>query len=199
MMNFIIGSIHEIKDQTITLSMGVMGLSLQVPEPGIFQIGKEIRLFTYLHWNAEQGPSLFGFSSELEKTVFLLVISCSGLGPKIALAILSDLGPDQFLQAIQEGDDRVLSKVNGIGAKKAEQMVVQLRHKVAKLIKSGIELGTSEQFQQWNNMVQVLESLNYSRAEINASMNFLKENHIGQNLPFDQMMRHALSFLAKKG
>ncbi len=199
MMSFITGTVQEIKERALTLSVGPMGISLNVPEPGIFPLGKEIKMYTYLHWNSEQGPSLFGFSSELEKTVFLLVISCSGLGPKIALAVLADLGPDQFLQAIQEGDDKVLSKVSGIGAKKAEQMAVQLKHKVAKLIKSGVELGTSEQFQQWNNMVQVLESLNYSRTEINASMNFLKENHIGQNLPFDQMMRHALSFLAKKG
>jgi len=196
MMSFLRGTILEIKEQAVTLGIGPMGASLHVPVPGIFQIGKETKLYTYLHWNAEQGPSLFGFSSEIEKTVFLLVISCSGLGPKIAMAVLADLGPDQFLQAIQEGEDKVLSKVSGIGAKKAEQT---LKHKVAKLIKSGIDLGASEQFKQWNNMMQVLESLSYSRSEIHASMNFLKENHAGQNLPFDQMMRHALSFLAKKG
>ena len=67
----------------------------------------------------------------------MLVIGCSGIGPKIALAVLAHLGAQGFVEVVSCGDERALSKVNGIGPKKAEQIIVQLKHKVSKLISSG--------------------------------------------------------------
>ena len=89
---------------------------------------------TYMHWNQDNGPTLYGFNSILEKTVFLLIISCSGIGPKIGLAVLHHLEPATFVQAIIEENIKVLSSISGIGAKKAEQICVALKHKVAKLL-----------------------------------------------------------------
>ncbi len=153
-----------------------------------------------MHWNQEQGPSLFGFLSELEKTVFLLIISCSGIGPKIALAALGELTPAQFLQAIQEGNTKALSSVSGIGAKKAEQMILNLKDKVTKLIQTQGIIGTSDEtnaLAQWSNVTQVLQSLNYSKGEIEAAMRYIGKECAGRSLPFDELLRKALSFLSK--
>jgi Holliday junction DNA helicase RuvA len=198
MINNLAGTVKEIKDQAITVDIGALTFQVAVPQESMFKPGAAVNLHIYMHWNQEQGPSLFGFQDELEKAVFLMIIDCSGIGPKIGLAVLSSMSPQHFLEVIQSGNEKGLSKVNGIGAKKAEQMIVQLKHKVAKLLDSGVEVSGSAQLTHWQNLTQVLESLNYSRGEIAAAMKHLRDSEPQINAPFDQMMRRALSFLSKK-
>jgi len=198
MIDYVSGRIAAISEGGISVDIGSLWLFFSVANPQIFKIEQKVDLHVHMHWNQENGPSFFGFSTTLERTVFLLVISCSGIGPKIGLAVLRDLGPDSFLQAIQMEDDVVLGKVNGLGPKKVEQMVVQLRRKVAKLIKSGLQVQGANKFTDWQNVSDVLVSLNYSRGEIGRVMKFLKDNYADSELPFDGLMRHALSFLAKR-
>ena len=92
----------------------------------------------------------------------------------------------------------MLSKVTGIGSKKAEQMIVQLKHKVTRLIKSGVLLTSSHETKQWHDIAAVLESLHYSRQEVSDAMRYLATMHHSSDVPFDQQIRHALSFLSKK-
>ena len=198
MIHMLNGTIQEAGDGYVALEAGSVALLVQVPQSSCFALGQSVKLQTYMHWNQEQGPSLFGFSTLLERSVFQLIISCSGLGPKIGLAILADLGAKSFLEAVHTGNEDALTKVNGIGAKKAEQMIVQLKHKVAKLIDSGVELGEADSLGQWQTVSQVLQSLNYSRGEIAAAIKHVNDQPAAAQLSFDQLMRHALSFLAKK-
>lgn len=164
----------------------------------MLQIGSQATVHVYMHWNQEQGPSLYGFSSELDKTVFLMIISCSGIGPKLGIAVLAAMSAQDFLGAIQTGNDKAFSAISGIGSKKAEQLVLQLRDKVAKLVKSGVELDEASQGGHWHTVSQALASLNYTRAEITQTMKYLSQTYGGTALTFDQLMRHALSYLAKK-
>lgn len=198
MISMINGAVVATTDFEIMVDIGVLTLSVAVPTVHSFATQEKVKLHAYMHWNQEQGPSLFGFATELEKMVFLLVISCSGVGPKLGLAVLADLGAQAFLEAVQAENPDILSKVSGIGAKKAEQIVVQLKHKVAKLISSGIKIEGAQKLEKWNNIAEVLKSLNYSRQEINAALNYLKTTYTDSSVPFDQLMRHGLSFLAKK-
>ena len=197
MISQIAGKVVSIAEHMLVVDVHGLGLSVAVPQESLFQVGSTVNLQAYMHWNQEQGPSLFGFSSDLEKMVFLMVIDCSGIGPKIGLAILAGLGAERFIEIVQAGDERALSKVNGIGPKKAEQMIVQLKHKVAKLLEKGIKITGSAQITHWQNLQEVLESLSYSRAEIAATMRHLRESEADASLPFDNLMRKALSFLAK--
>jgi Holliday junction DNA helicase RuvA len=200
MISHLAGIVKEIKEKAIVLDIGAIAFTISVPQETSFTVDQKVNLHIYMHWNQDQGPSLFGFGQELEKKVFLMIIDCSGIGPRIALSILESMSPQQFLEVIQAGDDKSLSKVNGIGAKKAEQMIVQLKHKVAKLLDSGIEITGSAQLTHWQNISQVLESLNYTKSEIAAAMKYVRDNEpqIKINAPFDHMMRRALSFLSKK-
>lgn len=198
MLASITGTIKAIKDQMLHVDLGFVGVAVAVPQESLYHLDQKVHLHTYMHWNQEQGPSLYGFTSELEKTLFLTIIDCSGIGPKIGLAVLADLGAERFIEIVQAEDEKGLSKVSGIGPKKAEQMIVQLKHKVAKLLDSGLQVVGSAQVTQWQNIQEVLESLNYSRPEIMATMKQLRETEPQINAPFDQLMRRALSFLAKK-
>ena len=199
MFSYIQGKIAQIEENSVTLDIFGCGIQFFVPNEEIFKNKESIKLYVYMHWNAENGPSLFGFSSETEKKLFLLVISCSGIGPKMALALLGHLPTALLIKAIQENDEKALSSVSGIGPKKAEQIIVQLRHKLSKLLDSGliIEGDDSINMQEWKNITQVLQSLNYSKGEIDMALAHIrKENKPTAN--FDLLMRQALSFLAKR-
>ena len=198
MINSLSGIIKEINESLITLDVQGVGFGVQVPQAGLFQVEQKVDLLVHMHWNQENGPSLFGFKNGLEKTVFLMITSCSGLGPKLAMAVLGQLGASEFLEAVQTGNEDALSAVSGIGAKKAEQIIVQLKHKVAKLVESGTHLGASATLEKRHEISQVLKSLNYSRQEISAAMNHLNDQYPQSSVAFDQLVRHALAFLAKR-
>jgi len=197
MIVHIAGTVKMIMDQALVVEMGGIGLQVAVPQESLFQVGATVQLHAYMHWNQENGPSLFGFASELEKAVFLMIIDCSGIGPKIGLAALGSLGAERFIEIIQSGDERGLSKVSGIGPKKAEHMIVHLKHKVGKILEKGLKVSSSASITHWQNIQEVLESLNYSRSEISVTMRHLRESTTDNSVPFDGLMRKALSFLAK--
>lgn len=91
--------------------------------------GQEVTLLTHL-WVKEDGMELFGFSTEQEKHCFRLLIGVSGVGPRVALAILSDAAPDRLMLSIAAGDAKALTRVQGVGAKLAQRIILELRDKV---------------------------------------------------------------------
>jgi Holliday junction DNA helicase RuvA len=197
MINYLVGKIKEVKEKSITLLVNGIGFDLNVAHTKNLQKNKEIELYTYLHWNQEKGPTIFGFQEEIEKTVFLLIIECPKVGPSIAMKILSHINAGEFLEIISSQNDKALSKVNGIGTKKAEQIIVNLKNKVSQLLTSGKLPAQSQQdFTMWQNVSDVLVSLNYSKPEITQAMQHLTQKHSGQNTPLDQLIRSALSFLS---
>lgn len=198
MVDYIIGKISHAQEQEIIIDMGFIGVSLQVPDGKSFMSEAQAKVYTHLHWSAENGPSLFGFVSPLDRSVFRIVIGCSGIGPKIALAILADLGAQVFIGSIATGDEQLLSKVSGIGKKKAEQIIVQLKHKVAGLIESGIAVGEVVDVAHIHDVTQALQSLNYSRQEISKAMDYLKKTTKMSESTFDYLLRQALSYLSKQ-
>lgn len=93
--------------------------------------GGEVRLFTYLHVR-EDAVDLFGFADTAELSCFKQLLSVSGVGPKAALSILSELNPSKLALCITTGDSKTLTRCPGIGAKTAQRIVLELKDKVAK-------------------------------------------------------------------
>lgn len=197
MISSITGTIKAIQGNSLIVDVGPVAFEVTVADPKM-KLQEVLSLHIYMHWNQEQGPSLYGFAHELDRTVFLMIIGCSGVGPKLGMAILSHMGAATFLEAIQTSNGKALSSVSGVGAKKAEQLIVNLRDKVAKLVKTGIDIGGATQLSHWTTVSETLTSLNYSRGEIAAVMKHLSDAYHEKQLPFDQLMRHALSYLAKR-
>lgn len=198
MLSYLKGMVARVEEQEVVVEVGGFAWAVLVPNAAVFQKGAAVELQTYLHWNQEQGPTLYGFSSQLEKRIFLLIISCSGIGPKIGLAVLHQLTPAVFVQAITTSNLDVLSSVNGIGRKKAEQILVQLRHKIGPLSEAVEQFVESAETVRWKDVSDALGSLNYSRQEVTRAMQFLHEHNAGKQAPFDELFRQALSYLAKR-
>ena len=200
MLDYVIGIVKNIQPQEITIEVGMFGIVLHVAKEHNFTLNTTTKVYSYMHWNADNGPSFFGFIDPLERSIFKIIISCSGIGPKIALAILADLGAEKFLHAITTNDDQALSKVNGIGKKKAEQIVVQLKHKVATLLESGVvAVENMQDVSHFHDVSLALQSLNYSRQEINKAMEYVKKNAKAPGeITFDMLLRQALSYLSKQ-
>ncbi len=198
MFNYLVGKVTEITDKTVTLFTNGFGFQFQIPQIKNLTLNKETKIYTYMHWNQEKGPSFYGFQDESERQIFLMIIDCPKIGPSIALSVLSQMSPGRFIEIITSQNEEALSSINGIGEKKAEQIIMQLKRKVSKLISSG-QLNLSEQqqdFTQWQNVSDVLVSLNYSKSEISKAMMYLTEKYSDQNYPLDQLIRSALSFLS---
>lgn len=197
MIGYINGIVHTVTQQQILLMVGSYGFDIFVPTPASFVPLQEVSLYTHLHWQQEHGPSLYGFNEMADKEVFLLALDCSGIGPKGALTILRTLGATHFLQAIAQEDAKLLSKTPGIGQKKAEQIILHLKDKVATLIASGrLSLGDTSGI-DWATITQALEALNYSSTEIIRTVKHLKGAPL-ENATFDFVLRQALSFLSKQ-
>ncbi|MEX0671800.1 MAG: Holliday junction branch migration protein RuvA [Candidatus Babeliales bacterium] len=199
MLSYIRGTIKAVSEKSVVIEIGGIGVSIAIPDALSLKLNTEIQLSAYMHWNQENGPTLYGFCTELEKNVFTIIIGCSGIGPKIALAVLSTLSAARFLQAVREHDIKALSSVSGIGAKKAEQMLLQLRDKVAQIYESGV-IATEEDgsTMQWKDLSQALGSLNYSRIEVHNALQYLHQTPGTQVMSFDQLLRNALSYLSQK-
>lgn len=196
MIYMLTGLVKQQGAQFIIIDVSGVGYGVAVPSEQLYSKDQTTSMYTYCHFSAEQGMSLYGFMTELERTAFTTIISCSGIGPKIGLALLASLSPEQFFQAITLSDHKTLSSIPGIGLKKAESIVMQLKDKVSKLsFTPAADKGTN--LAAIKQVSEALQSLNYSRAEIVSSLDYVKEQGM-QHEPFDSMLRKALSFLAKR-
>jgi len=99
------------------------------------KLNERVTLFTYLNVR-EDGLDLYGFYSQEELHAYRLLISVSGVGPKAAMSILSQMTPEQFALAVGTGDTKAISKSPGVGAKTAARIILELKDKIAKQLSS---------------------------------------------------------------
>ncbi|HTO07630.1 MAG TPA: Holliday junction branch migration protein RuvA [Myxococcota bacterium] len=129
------GVLVEKSPEAVVLDVHGVGYELRVPLSTFFDLpdeGKTVRLRVHTHVR-EDAFLLYGFATELERTLFRLLLGASGVGPKLALAILSGLPADKLIAALRSGNLAALVGIPGVGKKTAERMVVELRDKVAGL------------------------------------------------------------------
>jgi Holliday junction DNA helicase RuvA len=116
----------------LVLEVGGVGYEIQAPMSTIFELpetGKEVTLLTH-YAVKEDTAALYGFLRESERVLFRTLQKVSGIGAKIALAILSGVSVDEFARLVQNGDIASLTRVPGIGKKTAERIIVELRDRV---------------------------------------------------------------------
>ena len=137
MIGYLKGTVATIQKNnnrvTLTLEVNQVGYDLQIVPRMLQQlpsIGEETQVFTHLNLREDQ-VTLFGFSSGSERDLFRQLVSVSGVGPQLALALLDTLGIQDLVQAIVIGNSRVLSKTPGVGAKTAERIALELKTKLA--------------------------------------------------------------------
>lgn len=131
MIAHVTGTVAAVGLDHVVIDVGGVGLAVRTPPAtlGTLRRGETATLATTLVVR-EDSLTLFGFASAEHKELFELVQSVSGVGPKIALALLSVLEPDELRRALAEGDTATLTRTPGIGKKSADRLVLELRDKV---------------------------------------------------------------------
>ncbi len=131
MISFIKGVVCEINEDSVVIEQGGIGFLVYVPasELNAMSANTEVRLFTYLRV-AEDDLSLYGFLSRDTLSLFRMLISVNGIGPKGAMAILSVLSADDLRFAIASEDAKAISRAPGIGNKTAQRVILDLRDKI---------------------------------------------------------------------
>jgi Holliday junction DNA helicase RuvA len=145
-----------------------VGYELEAPMSTFYDlpdIGREVALFTH-YAQKEDSVSLYGFLHEGERRLFRDVQKVSGIGAKIALAVLSGVSVDEFARLVQVGDITALTRIPGIGKKTAERMVVELRDRAADLAGVGATLsGNGAAADPQSEAAIALQQLGYKPAE----------------------------------
>jgi Holliday junction DNA helicase RuvA len=117
----------------LTVDVGGLGYELEAPMSTYFHlpaVGEEVRLLTHLVVR-EDAHVLYGFATEDERRLFRSLIRVSGVGPRIALALLSGISVSAFAQCVLTGDIAALTRVPGVGRKTAERLIVELRDRLS--------------------------------------------------------------------
>lgn len=152
----------------LVVDVNGVGYELEAPMSTFYdlpELGREVTLFTH-YAQKEDSVSLYGFLRELERRLFRDVQKVTGIGAKIALAVLSGVSVDDFARLVQAGDITALTRIPGIGKKTAERMVVELRDRAADLMGGGIALGGSGvPADPQSEAVIALQQLGYKPAE----------------------------------
>ena len=161
--------------------------------------GETVTLFTYLNVS-ENALDLFGFYTETEMECFKVLLSVSGVGPKVALAILSELTPDSLALAIASGDSKSITRANGVGPKLAQRIVLELKDKLAAgldLGSSGIEVESANAAMNATNTseaVSALTMLGYSQSEAASAV-----GRLDKSLSTEELIKQALKQLSRIG
>ena len=132
MISFLVGVIEEKNENELILDVNGVGYSLQVSSATLSSLpvaGETIKVYTYMAVR-EDGIYLFGFSTKEEREVFYKLISVSGVGPKMAITILSGINLSDLILAIIQEDSKLLSRIKGLGKKTAERICLELKDKL---------------------------------------------------------------------
>ena len=141
MIGFLRGTIAALKPDTCLIDVHGVGYRVSISDATRRELaqGKEAQLYTYLSVR-EDALQLYGFRTEQEYDMFLVLIGISGIGPKVALGILSSITVSRLATAITNEQTSVLTKLPGIGKKSAERLILELKDKLAFASKGDVEL-----------------------------------------------------------
>jgi Holliday junction DNA helicase RuvA len=156
-------------------------------------VGGEVALHIHTHVR-EDMLALYGFLRSAEKTLFEKLITVSGIGPKLAVTILSGMAADEMVNAIRGNDIARLTRIPGIGKKTAERMVLELRDKLP--VDKSTEIPTAPAMSAVEeDVLSALMNLGYQRAAAEKALAAVSKN--GKSAPFEATFRAALASLSK--
>ncbi len=184
MIGRITGKVVGKEEGAVILETCGVGYEVFVPSSlyASLEQGKETTLYTVYYVKKEDDVGLYGFSSPREKGIFRSLLKISGVGPKTALSVLSTLGLDGFLKAIEEQDIKAISRVPGIGKKGASRIILEMRNTLPR-----------QQSPLSGELLQALRSLGFARSEVEDVV-----REIGKkNLPLEEAVKEALRRLGK--
>jgi Holliday junction DNA helicase RuvA len=199
MISFLRGAVIEVLPMRLIIEAGGVGYDVHIPLSTYDKLpppGAEAKILTHLVVR-EDAHILYGFATNEERDLFLLLVNnVSGVGPKLALAVLNGITPVIFRGVVVKGDIAALSKIKGVGKKTAERIIVELRDKVgvsAAWEAASAQQGLSPEEQHVNDAVLALISLGYKQAEAHKSVRTVRDAQPKATL--EELVREALKAL----
>ncbi len=195
MISFVVGTLmaKELDRVEILTSSGI-GYELLVPL-SVFEmtsrVGDPVELHTHLVVR-EDGWQLFGFATRFDRQVFMRVLNAKGVGPSLALGLLSTLSGPRLVQALRDHDLATLQSVPRVGRKKAEQMILDLADKLDDLQAPGMVAGRAPQAAGAEDAIRALVSLGYSSVDAERAVRMAVEED-GKGLAAADLIRRALA------
>ncbi|MFC2012662.1 Holliday junction branch migration protein RuvA [Chloroflexota bacterium] len=193
MIASISGKLESLSGDGAVINVGGIGLLVYLPTSTLSTlggIGQEVSLHTHFHLR-EDSATLYGFASAQELALFQTLLSVSGLGPKLALAMLSTMSADKLIMAIATGSSDLLTGIPGIGKKMANRLILELKDKVG----AGLAGAPAVEMTPENTeVISALTSLGYSTAEASRAVATLPAT----DLPIEEKIKLALQHFSSK-
>src|SRR6202046_1313816 len=187
------GKLTEKRPSQILIDVGGVGYQVLIPLStfaGLGDLHEEITVLVHTHVREDQF-SLYGFLTAREKQCFELLISASGVGPALALKILSGMGVEELVPAIRKGDLAQLVRIPGVGKKTAERIVVELRDKLAAVDVPGAgKPGTRTQLE--SDVSSALVNLGYDERSVERA---IEQARAAGGTDFEKLLRDSLQIL----
>ena len=186
MIAYVSGTLAEKRPTEAVIDVQGLGYVLLIPTStyeALPATGEKARLHTY-QYVREDALQLFGFASQAERAVFEVMLSVSGVGPKLALAALSAMSPVELRDRVLDGDAPMLTKIPGVGRKTAERLIVELRDRLSGLsILDGaaapLSGGSDARAAARADALSALEALGFSRAAAEKNLRKVLRAHPG--------------------
>ncbi len=198
MIGFLKGRLAAKQPPSLLIDVGGVGYELEAPMStfyGLPAVGEAVAVFTHLVVR-EDAHILYAFGTDSERRLFRGLLKVSGVGPKLALGILSGTSVEDFLRTVEAEDATMLCRIPGIGRKTAERVIIEMRDNVKKLITptsgpmGGALSGASS---AQNEAFTALIALGYKPAEVSRLLNSVDES----GLSTTDLIRRALKSAAK--
>jgi Holliday junction DNA helicase RuvA len=193
----LVGNVVATNDGTITVDVSGVGYEVHVPGGTLGRTSgtagdPRVTLFVHTHVR-EDALDLFGFSSELERVVFKLLIGVPNVGPKTALGILSALPPPELASAVADRDLARLTSISGIGKKTAERLVLELKEKLPRLAELRTPTAPPKKHDDSTRLLGALTNMGFRQAEAERALAALGDR-VGKE-PLAELLKAALAKL----
>ena len=197
MIGYLQGTILSLDETSVVVLTNRVGYEVFVGNvataaPGA--VGDEVSLWIYTYVREDQ-ITLFGFAEALQKKVFLVLLAITGIGPKLAMAVVSFLSPGELVEAVTMADVRVLQSVPGVGKKMANRMILELKDKLAALVVTGQLVTSAEQsadLATWHDLGDALSGLGFSDQKIRNVIKLLRTEFGEQTPQINELLKVAL-------
>jgi len=181
----------------VIIRTGGFGIRVSTPTSILSRlgdVGSEVSLYTHFYVR-EDGMALYGFSSEEDRDAFEQLIGISGVGPKLALALLSMMDAQTFYKAIADEDQQRLALTPGVGKKLAARLVLELKGKLPSLVALGGAGAFSSAGKLQSEVLEALMGLGFSAAEAQAALSKIPQD---QSMTLEEQITFALRSFARE-
>ena len=192
MIAYLRGRLLDKRPTQVIVDVNGVGYNVHIPVSTFYQLGdrgSEAKLYIHTHVR-EDALALYGFLTEKEKILFEKLITVSGIGPRVAITVLSGLEADELTTAIRQGDVARLTRVPGVGRKTGERMVLELREKLGPLEAPAPAVSGVEE-----EVISALLNLGCARQAAEAAVKKARDN--GAAPSFEPLFRAALEVVMK--